>query len=457
MSTGFVALARTTFDVPFALEVARSAFEALSNTPGIDLAGSPELRTDTDQVQGAVRSLSADGVEALVVLQATFADSTLVATVAEESDVPLVLWATRENRSGGRLRLNSFCGINLAAYYLARNGSDYRWVYQDVDDPGAPDEIREALGAPAPPRPRQVSPPDNEETGLTLAGRTVGLVGDRPDGFEPCDYKLDDLQSMFGLSVDPIPISSWFEDAGSVSEERVTEVTSHLGSTMIGLDEVDQESLGRSIRLYLGLSDLVEARGWSGVATRCWPECFTEFGGAACAGNSLLTSSGTPGCCEADVYGNVTALLLQEVAGTSAMVADLIDLDRDSNTSVFWHCGLAPADMAPDDTLPRATVHSNRRQPLLNEFPLRAGRITIARVSQSRHEVKLVVGGGEMLDAPLPFSGTSGVAKLDTPVGDVLNTIMGEGLEHHYGLVYGDHRRSLHDYAASIGIPVIEL
>lgn len=454
---GFLALARTTFDVPFASATAKAGFDALEDAADMDLVGGPELNTDTDQARDTTLALSAEGVEALVVFQATFADSTLVAAVAGETQVPLVLWATPEERTGGRLRLNSFCGINLAAYLLARGGTDYRWVYRRADDPAAPDEIIEAL-TPLPSRPAESNVPrtDNESP-VTLAGRTVGLVGTRPDGFEPCDYEPGALQSVFGVSVDRVPISNWFTDADRVSDERVEKVTSHLGSTMTGLSEVDQGSLGRSIRLYLGLTDLMEERGWSGVATRCWPECFTQFGGAACAGNSLLTSSGTPGCCEADVYGNVTSLLLQEVAGSPALVADLIDLDRDSNTCAFWHCGLAPAEMAPDGTKPRATVHSNREKPLLNEFPLRAGRVTIARVSQSRNQVRLVVGRGEMLDAPLPFSGTSGVTAMDTPVSEVMDTIMGQGLEHHYGLVYGDHRQALCDYAAGAGIPVVEL
>ena len=68
-----------------------------------------------------------------------------------------------------------------------------------------------------------------------------------------------------------------------------------------------------------------------------------------------------------------------------------------------------------------------------------------------------MIGGGEMLRRPLPFSGTAGVVRFDSPVGEVLHTIMAEGLEHHYGLVYADVRAELRALAAELEIPVIEL
>ena len=86
------------------------------------------------------------------------------------------------------------------------------------------------------------------------------------------------------------------------------------------------------------------------------------------------------------------------------------------------------------------TVHSNRRKPLLMEFALKPGRVTIARLSQSGGAWRLVLGGGEMLQAPQSFSGTAGVARFDLPASTVLDRIVCEGLEHHYSLAYGDHR-----------------
>ena len=43
--------------------------------------------------------------------------------IAATLDVPLLLWTFPEERTGGRLRLNSFCGANLASHTLSRRAS----------------------------------------------------------------------------------------------------------------------------------------------------------------------------------------------------------------------------------------------------------------------------------------------------------------------------------------------
>lgn len=457
-SVGFIALARPTFDIAYAEEIAREGLETLKKTAD-NVIGKANLTMDVDTATQRAAVFADHQVDVVVVMQATFADSTLIAAVADAIECPIVLWAVPEERTGGRLRLNSLCGINLAGYVLARADIDYRWVYRHPKDGEAVADLEAALSprtARRPSRP-ETDPSAQEVTPPTLNGSVVGLVGTRPDGFEPCDYDAGQLLSLTGVSVDAVNLETLFDAGDRASTVDVTEVREVLAATMDGLDDVDQTALDRSLRIHLGLADLVESRDWSAVATRCWPECFTVFGGAACTGMSLLTSNGTPGCCEADVYGNVTSLLLQEISGQPPFVADLVDLERESNTGVFWHCGLAPHEMAQEGERPRATVHSNRHKPLLNEFSLRSGQITLARLSQSGGIHSLVVGGAEMLDEPLPFSGTSGVARFDSDAGEVLDTILAQGLEHHYGIAYGDHREALRAYAAAIDIPVIEL
>ena len=102
-------------------------------------------------------------------------------------------------------------------------------------------------------------------------------------------------------------------------------------------------------------------------------------------------------------------------------------------------------------------MHPNRLMPLLSEFPLKPGRVTIARLSQSKGQHRLVIGGGEMLRAAPSFSGTSGVCAFDRPAAEALDTVMTEGLEHHYGLAYGDVRDELRALAALLGLPVVDL
>ena len=466
MRVAVIAIARPTFDVAYAADTARMAVENLESA-GITVVGNAELCMDERSVDAALALIDEDAIDALVVLQASFADSSLSVAATRITGAPVVLWAFPEERTGGRLRLNSFCGINLAGYTLTRMGRDYRWVHLAPDDPEAPGAVSQAAVA-GPTVFVDVEPPSPDDfpddlvaqaraVVERLGGTVIGRVGDTPDGFEPCAYEAGPLRAALGVHVEEVPLPELFSRSDAASERDIQDARSRADVFLSGVDDVDQGELERSLALNVGLAGLIADRGWSGVATRCWPEAFTEFGGAACTPMAMLAADGTPGSCEADVYGNITGLVLQWLAGSASFVADLVHLDPISNTGVFWHCGLAPFELADAEAVPVATVHSNRAMPLLSEFPLKPGRVTLARFSQSRGEHRLVIGTAEMLRTPLAFSGTAGVAEFDAPVADIEDTILGEGLEHHYGLVYGDVSQELRAVAAQLALPVVEL
>jgi len=181
------------------------------------------------------------------------------------------------------------------------------------------------------------------------------------------------------------------------------------------------------------------------------------LGCAACGAMSMLSDELMPCSCEADVNGTVTQLMLQWLSGEPAFGTDLVSVDTEEDLIVLWHCGLAPLSMADPAVRPRATIHSNRQLPLLMEFPLKPGRVTVARLSEATGGYRLVVGGGEMLRAPMSFAGTSGVMRFDRPAAEVLDTLLSEGLEHHVSLTYGDYQPALLALAKMLDLPVLRL
>jgi L-fucose isomerase-like protein len=468
---GVLALARPTFDVPYAEQVAATAFATLASLDA-ELIGSADLLFDAASTEAALEQFEGTELDALLLLQVSFTDSSMTEAIGARYRAPIILWSFPEERTGGRLRLNSFCGINLAAYALVNAGSRFGYIHRTADDAGAVGEIKALLAdgvGRQPSQRRQPLPTSGAarakaaEVATRLHGATVGVIGDHPIGFEPCGYDANELLRVTGIEVERKELPDLFGHSREVDAADVAATRQRATEALGNLDHLDQEALEKSLSLYGGMKTLIREGGWSGIATRCWPECFTEYGGAACSPQSMLIDDGTPGTCEADVYGNVTALLLQAVAGEPSFVADIVEMDTDGDTGVLWHCGLAPLHMAPDDgsrpgkKLATGTIHSNRAKPLLNEFALRPGRVTLARLSQAGNEMALVIGAGTMLDVPLAFSGTAGVVEFDRPAPEVVATIMREGLEHHYGIVYGDYRTELEALAEYWRIPVIDL
>jgi len=113
--------------------------------------------------------------------------------------------------------------------------------------------------------------------------------------------------------------------------------------------------------------------------------------------------------------------------------------------------------MADPDHQPHGGTHSNRRLPLVMDFPLKPGTVTLARISQATGSLRLVLGRGEMLAEPKPFSGTAGTLKLDCSADEFLNLLMREGLEHHISLTYGDYSAVLNSFAGLIDLPVLRI
>jgi L-fucose isomerase-like protein len=171
----------------------------------------------------------------------------------------------------------------------------------------------------------------------------------------------------------------------------------------------------------------------------------------------MLSDEFIPCSCEADVNGTITQMILQSISGQQAFGTDLVSMDKERDAVVVWHCGLAPLSMADPDQPAGVTIHSNRKLPLLFEFTLKPGRVTIARLTESSGEYRLVLGSGEVVRGPKSFSGTSGLIKFDSPAPEVLDVILGEGLEHHISLTYGDHVPALLAFAEMMDLPVLQL
>lgn len=439
---GVVAVGRPTFDVPYAESLLALAMEGLTGLDA-DIVGSPELQFDAEAVRGNLGDLTERPLDLLLVLQVTFTDATMTVELAKSVNAPLALWSFPEPRSGGRLRLNGFCGINLAGHALGKAGQAFEYIHREADSADALNEVM-ALARAGYVRRR-------------LSETRVGVIGEHPAGFDTCSYDKDELKSRFGVETQTLPIGDFIAAAAAVDDAEANSVRARAAGDLGSLDELDQESLHKSMKVYVAMRRMADQENLQAMAVRCWPEFFTDFGCAACGPMAFMNQDGTPCGCEADVFGTLSSLMLQWTAGEPAFNTDLVDVNVDDDTVVFWHCGQAPISMADPEGPIGPTIHSNRKLPLLNEFALKPGRVTLARLTQAKNEIRLVLGGAEVLRAPPSFSGTSGVARFDKPAGDVLDRIMREGLEHHTALVYGEHRPALRRLAGMLDLPIIEL
>lgn len=443
----FIPLLRTTFDVDFAQQMINAARDSLLNA-GFELIQPVETVTNIEAAISTSEFLKHQSFDLLVIFQATFADSTLVTSLVEDITTPIYLWSVPEPWTGERLRLNSLCGINLAAHTLGLKGKKFDYGYGLPEDMTILQDIKILSAAGA------------LKNKLQLA--KLGVIGEHPQGFDSCHLDKGGLHSIFGVRVEQIPLENVFQRTHVIPLSEVNDVREVLDQHLDNLSTLNQDALQGTLRVYLALREIAQEQGFDGIAVRCWPEFFTELGCAACGAMSMLSDGflnriPVPCSCEADINGTLTQLILQWLSGEPAFGTDIVGVDKNLDQIAIWHCGLAPLSMADPSIQPHGTIHSNRQLPLLMDFPLKPGKITFARVNHHQEGFRLVIGTGEMLSADKPFNGTSGIFKPSGTAQQFLDTLIRQGLEHHISLTYGHYTRELQAFAEWIGLQYLYL
>ncbi|WP_127956655.1 L-fucose/L-arabinose isomerase family protein [Serratia microhaemolytica] len=439
---GILALGRTTFDVPYAEQMLAQAWQTL-NGLNIELVGEAVLHFDADSALQALPALKQADLDLLLILQVTFTDASLTTEVLGEFSVPAVMWSFPEARTGGRLRLNSFCGVNLACHALSRAGIKVQTLHGVPDDQRVVQELQQLADAAA--------------IVKRFKQAKVMVIGEHPLGFDACNYNQQQLTEHFGVSVDRQPVLDFIEQVKVLPDSVADQPYARRAKDFANLAEMDQTATRKTLKVYAALREKAQREGYNGIAVRCWPDFFTDYGCAACGALALMNEDKVPCGCEADMFGVLSSLMAQWASGNAVFNTDLVDIDPQDDSVVFWHCGQAPIEMADRDGPVQATIHSNRKLPLLSEFALKPGRITLCRITQGEGKLRLMLAGGEMIKAPLAFSGTAGTARLDVPADLYRQRLIAAGMEHHTSLVYGEHRPLLRKVADLLGLEVIEL
>jgi len=401
-----------------------------------------------------------------ILLSGTFADASVALAAFGRSRRPVILWAVRDPAPpGDRLHLNSLCGVNLAAHALVRNGVEVRLVYGDPEEPAVREELRRALAGDLRPATSgrgealgDLAPDGEVRAALRLLrGMRLGVVGDVPTGFTSCEYDGAWLGSCLGLDVLDMPIGEAFSRIERVGAERRRAAVAAAvleSPTINGLDVREVDLFGA---VTVAMSDLAQEARLDGLGLRCWPEFPLQLGVCPCSALGRIAAFGIATQCERDVNGGATMLLLRALGSRDTFLADLVRVDEDANTATFWHCGLAPMRLAANPREARQDNHCNRGIGVAGNFPLRPGRVTIARLGWLRgSEYRLFLTGGEALSGPNRFKGNSVDVGLDGDAVTTMRTLVERGFEHHTVLAWTELRPQLRRAAQILGLELVE-
>ena len=455
---GYLALARETFDVDFAESKFSEAKNLLKSITS-EALGFNQLITNDDIAKKALDFFAKNECDKIFLFQTTFTDAKFILNFAQDVKKPICIVSFPEPRTGGRLRLNSICGLNLAMHSLIKNNISPEFIIMEEDSKANKLSFSQFIESNNSVKTLwEKATTDRNQSSFTdtVDMQKIGVIGTRPEGFDTCDYDSVEVKDKLNVSLIDIDLDDLFEESRNVNDSTIAATKKRIASYLEGTQELEQDEFDKSISIYHGLDSLKEKHNLDAFAIRCWPETFTEYGCASCGPMAMMNEKKVSCACEADVLGGISCNILNQINDRPSLLVDIVDVDKADNSLVFWHCGLAPISMAKEGTA-KSGIHSNRKKPLLHDFSLKAGEITIFRVSKAQNKLQFFVLKGTVIDRPNSFSGTSGVISLGPDSAHKAEQMFKGGLEHHVAFTYGDISDQLVRLGNQMDIPTYTL
>lgn len=381
----------------------------------------------------------------LVILQnITFANAAYASEVLKKLDCPILLWTLREPAiDGGRLRLNSLTGAYSAANAIkAFRKEPLNYIFGSPEE----EEVRAKVGATI--RAAKLK--------YDMRHLTVAAVGHTPQGFG-FGRALDlEMLENFGASLESIEARELIDIAKGYSDEDVKDYLADAGERMCGLENTPEQNRKDFARLYRAYKEYVKDHHVGALASRCWPDFFTAFGTPVCAVLAMLNDLGVAASCEADTYGALSMYLGMQLTQQATFFGDPVSMDEKENTITFWHCGTAACSLAREDTGAKVDVHCNRKiGPTLDFGCKPCKEVTIFRIGKdSDGDFRFFIAGGEALDKPKQFNGTSLVVKTNADAKTIVYESVEAGWEPHFVVAYGNVAAELEILAGMLNMEV---
>ena len=125
VTIGVVCLARKTFDFNAAGDIYKKIQHELELIPQVAWKFIPELIIEIEDAQKWGRILATKQIDGLIIISGTFALGHLALELHKAIQKPILLWGLYElPYNGGKIRLNSICGVNLNSSNLYKSGSE---------------------------------------------------------------------------------------------------------------------------------------------------------------------------------------------------------------------------------------------------------------------------------------------------------------------------------------------
>jgi L-fucose isomerase-like protein len=345
----------------------------------------------------------------------------------------------------GRLRLNSLTGAFSAGYaYKAMRKDKVFYMYGSPSDDSIQNKLTKIIRA--------------AKLKHEMKNANLLMVGHTPQGFG-FGRALDlEMSSTFGVNVLAIESRELTKIAQEMKIEDAKSEEENINRRMVGLENTVTKNRVDFVKLYKAYQDYIDKNQIKAIASRCWPDFFTDYGTPVCSVLAMLNDQNVAAACEADAYGALSMYIGQQFSSIPTYLGDPVSIDEDENTITFWHCGTAACGLARRDTGATVGVHPNRKIGPTMEFGLRdCQEATIFRIGRNPDGTfRFFILDGKVLDKPQQFLGTSVVVQVEPKVNQLITSMVQDGWEPHFVVVYADIKEELENLAQLFGCEVVK-
>ena len=443
ITIGFAPTRRSIFSAPDALKYRGLTKKRLAELgveiADIDSVNSEGLLYDQNDLPKIIEKFKAAGVDGLFFPHCNFGTEYLVAQLAREMNLPVLLWGPRDeapDEKGIRLR-DSQCGLFATGKALRRFRVPFTYMTNcRLEDPEFQRGIDVFLRV----------------CNIVKTFRAIRIlqISTRPCDFLTTMCNEGELLEQFNIQLAPIPMTELVQTVEKVRDsEEALETLEYIRKTMD--IKAGEEAARSTAALKTAMKKLAGQYHCNAVAIQCWNALQSEIGIMPCAANSLLTDEGLPVVCETDIHGAITSLLMQAATMGEGRIlfADWTVRHPDhENGELLQHCGPWPLSAAK--TKPALT------KPLVFDYPgsvsaeAKEGELTLARFDGDNGEYSLLLGKAKTIPGPYTL-GTYVWIEVENWKRLEAKIVEGPYIHHCTG-VYGDVVPALYEACKYLGI-----
>lgn len=436
ITLGMICLARKTYDWEAAMDIYKTSIRKtqLTKIEAVSWEIVEDLVITPEEGREAALQLARANVDGVVCISGTFHLGHLILEIRRENPVPFLLWGLPElPYNGGKIRLNSVCGLNLDASNLYKSGiNDYYVSIQDTIDEDWIDAIR---------------------IKVALKNAKIGIAGFRADGFFNVGVQDNQVFGVLGALVDHYELDEIYRTP--VEATALASRKDKIGK-IFDLSGLSADQVEKVASLAEKLLHFYQENKLNALAIRCWPEFARDYGISPCAAMSLLQAEGLILACEGDIDGALSMIAHQAIGAELPFLFDFSQVDFEENFALFWHCGVAPCNLWDGACTRSLDSYFAGGKGVTADFVLKPGELSVLRLDSALGEYRLFLQKALAVPMEKLLRGTYMKVLFAKPVREVLDLVIYNGFAHHSSVVYGDYIKPLRIFAKLMGWKITE-